>query len=99
MRISFERTGGFAGTRLTTIVDTATLPIEEANHLHQLVKAADFFHLPTTITSPTSQPDRFQYKLVVEAKSRQHTVNVSEQAVPDALKLLIEWLLEAARRR
>jgi len=99
MRISFERTGGFAGIRLTTIVDPATLPIEEANHLRQLVEAADFFHLPATIISPTPQADRFQYRLTVEEKGRQHTVKVSEQAAPDALKPLIEWLVDAARRR
>ena len=99
MRISFERTGGFAGMRLTTTVDTATLPPEEANQLRQLVEAADFFHLPATITSPSPQPDRFQYRLTVEENGQQHTVRVSEAAAPDALRPLIEWLMDAARRR
>lgn len=99
MRISFERTGGFAGISRTTTVDTATLPPEEANQLRQLVEAADFFHLPATITPPTPQPDRFQYQLTVEENGQQHTVRVSEQAAPDALRRLLEWLMDAGRRR
>lgn len=99
MRISFERTGGFAGMSLTTTVDTATLPPEKANQLTQLVATADFFHLPATITSRTPQPDSFEYSLTVEEDGQQHTVRVSEQAVPSALRPLLKWLMEAARQR
>jgi len=98
VRISFERTGGFAGIRVTTAVNTADLPPDEARTLHQLVADADFFHLPAKITSPTPQPDRFQYKLEVQENGRQHTVTVSEEAMPAALQPLVQWLLNAARR-
>ncbi len=99
MRISFARSGGFAGIILTTSVDTATLPAEEANQLHQLVEAADFFNLPATITSPAPQYDRFQYKLTVEENGKEHTVMVNEPAVPETLKPLIQWLIDAARKK
>ncbi|MBW4495206.1 MAG: hypothetical protein KME26_19380 [Oscillatoria princeps RMCB-10] len=99
MRINFERTGGFAGMRLATVADTNTLPPEEANQLRRLVDAADFFHLPPTITSPTPVADRFQYRLAVEENGQQHTVTVSERALPAPLRPLIEWLLAAARQK
>ncbi|MEH1944371.1 MAG: protealysin inhibitor emfourin [Nostoc sp.] len=92
MRISFERTGGFAGITKKTTVDTDTLPPNEANTLPQLVEAADLFRLPEHITSPNSQSDRFQYKLTVEDNGKQHTVTVGEAALPGTLRPLIEWL-------
>lgn len=92
MRITFERTGGFAGMRLTKVFDTATLTTEEANRLRQLLDAADFLNLTPNITSSNSQPDRFQYKLTLEDDDRQHTVIIGEQAAPANLKPLLEWL-------
>jgi hypothetical protein len=96
MRMTIERTGGFAGMRLTKVIDTATLPAEEKNQLRRLVDAADFFHLPATLISNSPQPDRFQYRLTVEENTQQHTVVVSEQAVPGTLRPLIECLMKMA---
>lgn len=98
MRITIERTGGFAGITTTKVVDTTTLPANEANQLSQLVEAADFFRLPANITSNSSQPDRFQYQITVEDHGKQRTVNVSEQAIPGTLRPLIEWIMAAGRK-
>ncbi len=98
MHLTFERTGGFAGMTMTKVVDTTTLPAEESNQLRRLVDAADFFHLPATLTAKSRQPDRFQYQLTIQDNNQQHTVVVSEQAVPSSLKPLIEWLMAAARQ-
>jgi hypothetical protein len=92
MRISFERTGGFAGISRTKSVDTADIPANEADQLPQLVEASDFFNLPENITASTTQADRFQYTLTVEDEGRKHTVTVSEAALPGTLRPLIEWL-------
>ncbi|MEH2288658.1 protealysin inhibitor emfourin [Nostoc sp.] len=99
MRISFERTGGFAGITKKTTVDTDTLPPNEASTLPRLVEAADLFRLPELITSPTPQSDRFQYKLTVEDNGKQHTVTVSESALPGTLRPLIEWLQAISQKR
>ncbi|MDF5708537.1 MAG: hypothetical protein PUP90_12845 [Nostoc sp. S4] len=99
MRISLERTGGFAGISKKTSVDTAQLPASEANTLNRLVEAADLFRLPEQITSPNPQSDRFQYKLTVEDNDKQHTVTVSEAALPGTLRPLIEWLQNSAQKR
>jgi hypothetical protein len=99
MRMTFERSGGFAGITTTKVFDTTTLPENEANQLRQLVDAANFFNLPPTITSTTSQPDRFQYQLTVEEKGKKHRVEFSEQAAPGSLRPLLDWVTAAARRR
>jgi hypothetical protein len=92
MRVSMERTGGFAGISKRTTVDTTNIPVNEANQLPQLVEAANFFNLPDNITAPSNQPDRFQYRLTVEDKDKKHTVTVSEAALPGTLRPLIEWV-------
>jgi hypothetical protein len=98
LRISVERTGGFAGVTIATSVDAANLPPVEARKLRQMVDEADFFNLPGNITSRSPQPDRFQYELKVKEPGRQHTVLVSEEVMPPKLKPLVKWLMEAARK-
>lgn len=95
MRISFERSGGFAGMTRTTNIDTANLAPNESNQLSQLVNQASFFELPELITNATSQSDRFEYTLIVEDNGKQHAVTVSESAIPNNLKPLIDWLNNA----
>lgn len=97
MRISFERSGGFAGLMMAVSIDTAKLAPNEANQVKSLVEEADFFGLPEAITAST-QPDRFQYHLTVAEKKRRHSVTVSESSIPCNLKPLVDWLMDAARR-
>ena len=97
MRIHFERTGGFAGMRMTTTVDTESLSPEEARDLYEMVDAAKFFDLPATVTAPTPGADRFHYKLTVEADERQHTVDLGEAAIPETLRPLLQQLTVFAR--
>jgi hypothetical protein len=99
MRIHFERTGGFAGTRLVATVDSQMLPPEDAGNLHGMVEAAGFFDLPSVIAAKTPGADRFQYRLTVETPDRRHRVEVDEAAVPARLRPLLEWLTILARKR
>lgn len=92
MRISLERSGGFAGITRTTNIDTATLPPNESNQVSQLIQSAGFFELPQAIASDTRGSDRFQYTLTVEDNGKQHTITVGESALSGDLKSLIEWL-------
>jgi hypothetical protein len=98
LRISFERSGGFAGTTTKTAVDEKDLAPDEARKLRQLVEGADFFNLSKKIMPRSSRPDRFQYELSLEENDRQHTVTMSEEALPVNLKPLINWLMEKARQ-
>ena len=97
MRITFLRTGGFAGMRLSSTVDTQALPAEDARLLEALVETAGFFKLPASIPAPAGGADRFQYHIAVEAPAGQHAVDVSETALPNELKPLVERLMALAR--
>ena len=102
MRIHFERTGGVAGVRLASNLASDALPESEAIALKRLVEASGFLDLPARIdavASAGSGGDRFNYTITVDDGPRSQTVQVSEAAAPPALRALIGWLAQAARRR
>jgi len=98
MRISFERTGGLAGMRLATTIQSDNLSAEEAGKLWDLIEAASFFDQPATSPGPVPGADRFQYKIAVEAGDRRHTIQVNDAAGPAELRPLGQWLTNAARK-
>ncbi len=97
MRIHFERTGGFAGMRISATIDTQTLSPDQANELRGLVEASGFFNLPAKIHSATQAADQFQYKVTIENEGKRHTVEVSDASAPDALQPLLRQLRLLAR--
>jgi hypothetical protein len=96
MRVTFERSGGFAGLMLTTSIESAALSEGEAMQLRQLVESAKFFQLPAEFPL-SAQTDRFQYELTVDMDNQHHTVTVGEENVPETLRPLIDWCMEKAR--
>jgi hypothetical protein len=100
MIVRFTRSGGFSGIRLTSQVDTASLPPDQADAVRRMVEGADFRNLPETTTAPATRgADRFEYVVTVEEEGRQHTVRTTDAAVPDALRPLLDYLTKAARAR
>ena len=99
MRVEWERTGGFAGIRMAATIDSESLSREDASQLRELVEAAGFFDLPEKIGGPDAGgADRFLYTIVVETEGLRHTVHTSEAAAPPALRSLIQWLTNVARK-
>jgi hypothetical protein len=98
VHVDFERTGGFAGIAVSATIDSADLSESQAGELRKLIDQADFYNLPAVIAPPKPHPDRFQYSVTVRDNGRQHTVRVSEEAMPPNVSPLIKWLSEAARQ-
>jgi hypothetical protein len=97
MQIYFERSGGFAGIRFQTRVDTDELPPHEANPLIEMVSNANFFELPQSLTNSGHSSDRFQYRLTITDGDRSHTVEINGAAVPGDLQPLLQQLTTLAR--
>lgn len=97
MRISYRRTGGFAGMVMRFDLATENLPQEEADELRELVTSADFFSLPDIIPSHAPGADQFQYKLTVEYEEQQHTVEVGDASVPESLWPLLNKIRVLSR--
>jgi hypothetical protein len=96
-RVRFERSGGVAGSRRISIIDSESLPEEERKRLRSLIDRAGFFGLPEEIIGPP-RPDQFLYTITVEIDGKIHTVRTTDTAAPEPLKPLIEWLNETARK-
>jgi hypothetical protein len=98
MNIHFERSGGFAGLRLSHDLDSSQLSPEDGNELNRLVDASGFFDLPADVRAANPGADCFQYKLTVKAGPREHTVAVDDAAVPQTLRPLLNFATAKARR-
>jgi hypothetical protein len=97
MQIHFVRTGGFAGIRLESAIDSETLPEDESQALLSELGEAHFFELPARLGNSGSGADRFQYEITVEDGPRKHTVAASESAWPDHVQPLVQHLDRLAR--
>ncbi|SRR5712691_13390199 len=98
MQMRIERSGGFAGLRLSHDLDSSQLSPEESKELNRLVESAGFFDLPADVRAASPGADRFQYKLSVKAGAREHTVTVDEAAVPETLRPLLNFATAKARK-
>lgn len=98
MKLSFVRSGGFAGVRLALDLDTAELPADEAARLLQLIEQVrgDLRDAPRSRPAP----DRIQYQLTFNWKPGEREAHtLCEPDVPERARPLIEQLTAMARRR
>jgi hypothetical protein len=92
MRISLVRSGGVAGMRRETTIDTSELAPILAQEFHRLVESADLPGLVEPAIRPKTEPDRFRYTLTVEDGARRHAVTFEEHRVPEPLQPLVAAL-------
>jgi emfourin len=93
MRVSLERSGGFANQPFRLELDSEQLTPALAQTLRELVDRAHFFDQPAEIRA-NQGADRFQYDLTVEDGERQHSVRLDDGAGPEALLDLVDWLMD-----
>jgi hypothetical protein len=87
MQLKVRRTGGFAGiARESPLVDTETLPPEEAQELHALVDEARLDEVAAP--GPARGADRFTYELTIDGRS----ITLPETAMTPARRELIKRL-------
>lgn len=98
MRIEFVRTGGFAGMRLAAIIDSQDLSAEDAATLEKLLQEADIFNLPETGPAVARGADRFQYQIKISREEGERTLVLSEAALNEPLRALLDFLTLLARR-
>ncbi len=87
MLIWIERTGGFAGIKLTHKIDTEKLSQEEATEVCKLIEDCKVFEQPPEIKANPKRPDRFNYKLKVKTENKEHLISFDEEAFPEGQRL------------
>ena len=96
MRVTVERSGGFAGIPVTRSVEEAGLPPDQAKTMAELIQAVDLSgHAETAHEGP--QRDRFQYTVTIETSEGSHTLTVGEAEAPVPLRRLIDWVTSTAK--
>jgi len=99
MKVQFQRTGGFGGIRLSVVLDTDEILIEEATQLRRLVLKSSFFdHSGAGLRSASPMPDQFQYWISVEEGDKKKEITIYETAMPKRLRPLVDHLLEQSRK-
>jgi len=97
MRVKFERSGGFANIPLSAELDSAEMEPDRADELKRLVDEALPFDQPST--SKSNLPDDLHYQLTIEHGGQSKTIKVSDNAAPDKLKSLLDFLGEEALKK
>ena len=104
MRIDFHAEGGFAafpGLAAPVTIHCDALPAAENARIHDLVRRADFFALPSQ-QKQSPMPDARSYTIAVDDDGRCKTVTVREPIADPALRDLVDTLRDkalAARRK
>jgi hypothetical protein len=95
-QITYERTGGFMGRKVSFSLNLDELPARQSRSLKRLLDEADFFALPEN-SIPAPLPDAFIYTITVEEETVIRTVQINEETTPEALRPLLEDLSRLAR--
>lgn len=98
-RITFERTGGFAGMHITTNFSPEDLSEEQAGTLSHLLDELDFNELPEQAMNNPSLPDQFTYRITVETKEGAHSVVTGDLSAPEEMQELLRLLNRIARKQ
>jgi hypothetical protein len=101
-RIELVRSGGLAGMSLRSAVDTSSPDDPDAAWFAQALEGLDPGALDGLAASPppgAGGPDRFRYDLAVDRDGRRHEVSFAETELPEALRPVVDRLVERARTR
>ena len=98
-RIEMTRSGGVAGVQLRSAIDTAALAPDDATEIEAMLGKVDLNEWTSGNTRRGGPPDRFQYDLVIEQDGRRHELTIGERDVSPSLRVLLDRLVEEARRR
>jgi hypothetical protein len=103
MKIFFERSGGLAGISNRTMVDTHSLPSDEARKIQGMIDSAkEFFDSNTSSSSlpPKRAADYYKYKVRVETEEgKENSIETNDITMPSELKPLIKYLMEKAKQK
>jgi len=90
IRVELERSGGFAGLTLRTVLDTAELSAEEGRELARLVDALEGARLKQG--PPPRVPDSTRYDLTVARSGRVRRLSFEDSTAPPEARPLLDRL-------
>lgn len=95
MRITVQRSGGFANIGAQGEVDTSNLPQEKADEVQRLVKSAALPPSPPQPLRAARAADVYQFDITVDDGSGPKTYRADELSMPDGWRHLVDYVLES----
>ncbi|MDI6100947.1 hypothetical protein QLQ12_20240 [Actinoplanes sp. NEAU-A12] len=95
VRAELRRPAGFTDRSLRVVLDSDSLPRDQAAQLTRLVEGLDLTRLGAQIGA-ASRADLTRYQLAVECGGRHWRTTVAEPCVPAELRPLLRFLTGAA---
>jgi Emfourin len=96
MRVTVERSGGFAGITKSASVDRDALAPADAEVMDELLRALD--DAAPHHDAPSHERDRFEYAVTLETREGSRTITMGESEASPSLRRLIEWVTATADR-
>lgn len=96
MRISFTRSGGFAGSTSGCLIDTSDLEDDDRAHLEQLVDRAGWTE---SWESFAADRDRWRVAISIDDAATSIHVVCDESCVPEQARPLVSFLKDRALPR
>ncbi len=95
MKVSFRRSGGFAGMFMGCEIDTSAQKDSDSSELESLVKSSGIM-TQSSQRVPQAR-DVFQYSFDIEADGSKHSVTLDQLSVPEPVKPLVEFLMKRSK--
>jgi hypothetical protein len=93
MKISVQRSGGFANIGAHAEIDTSTLPREKADVLHRLIRSAAFPDQRALPHRTAGAADVYQYDITVDDGTVAKTYRADELSMPEKWRAVVEHVL------
>ncbi len=97
MKVRLVRSGGVAGVRVITEVESGELTSDEALQLERLVKDASWSGLPTRTMRKPEARDLLEYALTVEGDAPPKTIVGNDLTLPPEARELVAFVIERGR--
>jgi hypothetical protein len=98
-KIRFERSGGFTGIATITEIDSKSLTTEEKENLKDLIDSSGFFEVRQIDSQAEQLPDQFQYKISIDYKDKNQTLEFTDATMPESFRPLVRQLTLMARSK
>lgn len=99
MRISYERSGGFTGIGVSSVIDTNQIEADVAREVRELVETSRFFDLQEDSLAGDAGADQFQYTLKIDDEDRSRTLRFGDAHGSPELDSLVRRLTVLSRSR
>jgi hypothetical protein len=97
LKVRLVRTGGVAGVRVVSEIESGDLTQDESLRLDKLVKGAEWSGLPTKTMRKPQARDLMEYAITLGGGAQQRTIVGDDLTLPPEARELVAFVIERGR--